>query len=49
MPGDLQRYPTTREIVDAALAQGATLTAEPTRIHPNYAVPCEDLDGNPCP
>jgi hypothetical protein len=43
--GDLQRYPTIREIVDAALAPGATLSARPTRICPNYAVPCEDLDG----
>jgi hypothetical protein len=45
--GDLERYPTTCEIVDAALAQGATLTNQPTRSCPNYAVPCEDLDGTP--
>jgi hypothetical protein len=45
--GDLQRYPTTRELVNAALAHSATLGAEPTPICPNYAVPCEDLDGNP--
>jgi len=44
---DLQRYPTTREIIDAALAQSATLTDEPTKACPNYAVLCEDLDGNP--
>jgi len=42
---DQQRYPTAREIVDAALARGATLSAEPTGACPNYAVPCEDLDG----
>jgi len=45
--GDLQRYPTTREIVDAALAQGATLSSEPTGACPNYALPCEDLDSTP--
>lgn len=45
--GDLQRYPTTREIVGAALAHGAALAVGPTRSCPNYAVPCEDLDGNP--
>jgi hypothetical protein len=43
--GDLQRYPTTREIVDAALAPGVTPAARPTRSCPNYVVPCEDLDG----
>lgn len=45
--GDPQRYPTSREIVDVVLAQGATLGTKPTRACPNYAVPCEDLDGNP--
>jgi hypothetical protein len=45
--GDLRRYPTPREIVGAALAQGTALTDQPTRTCPNYAVPCEDLDGNP--
>jgi len=45
--GELARYPTTREIVDAALAQGATLSVKPTGASPNYAVPCEALDGIP--
>ena len=45
--GQLLRYPTLRELVDAALAQSATLAAEPTRVCPHYAVPCEDLNGTP--
>src|SRR5215470_1359218 len=45
--GELARYPTTQQIVDAALVQRATLSAQPTGTCPNYAVPCEDLDGTP--
>lgn len=47
-PTSPNRYPTAREIVQAALATPATYTnnAPPTKSRPNYVVPCEDLDGN---
>jgi hypothetical protein len=45
--GDLERYPTIREIVEVALAGSAALAVKPTGTCPNYAIPCEDLDCNP--
>ena len=44
--GGMQRYPTAKEVIDAALTGSATLVEAPTETCPNYAVPCEDLDGN---
>lgn len=42
------RYPTTRELVAAALADPATYTNhEPTPARPNCVLACEDVDGNP--
>jgi len=44
------RYPTTRELVAAALADPTThANRNPTRTSPNYLLPGQDMDGNPRP
>lgn len=40
--GGLERYPTPRQIVDAALGPDATLGAGPTGTARTTRVPCED-------